>query len=180
MPIPTELAEGVRLRPLLLEDAGALADAYARNRGHLAPWEPIRPEDHYAEIGQAQRVADLLNEVDAGRHLALALTAGDLIVGTVNLSNIVRGPLLSGSLGYWIDADHQGRRLATKAVAATIEHARDDLGLHRLEAGTLLHNTGSQRVLLANGFVEIGVAREYLLIEGRWQDHRLFQRLLTS
>ena len=54
-----------------------------------------------------------------------------------------------------------------------------DLGLHRLEAGTLAHNTGSQRVLLKCGFTEIGLAPGYLKIAGEWQDHLLFQRLLS-
>ncbi len=51
------------------------------------------------------------------------------------------------------------------------------LGLHRLEAGTLLHNTPSQRVLARNGFRPFAVAESYLKIAGRWQDHVLFQRL---
>ena len=52
-----------------------------------------------------------------------------------------------------------------------------ELGLHRVQAGTLLHNRGSQRVLERNGFTPIGVAPRYLHIAGRWQDHLLFQRL---
>nr|WP_315850337.1 GNAT family protein [Arthrobacter woluwensis] len=58
-----------------------------------------------------------------------------------------------------------------------MEHGFSTLGLHRLEAGTLLHNTASQRVLLKNGFTVFGTAPRYLRIQGRWQDHRLFQRL---
>jgi len=52
-----------------------------------------------------------------------------------------------------------------------------ELDLHRLEAGTLVHNTASQRVLEKNGFVQYGSAPGYLRIAGRWQDHLLFQRL---
>jgi ribosomal-protein-alanine N-acetyltransferase len=49
------------------------------------------------------------------------------------------------------------------------------LGLHRIEAGTLTHNIRSQRVLEKNGFVRFGLARAYLNIAGRWQDHALYQ-----
>ena len=52
-----------------------------------------------------------------------------------------------------------------------------DLRLHRVEAGTLLHNAGSQRVLERNGFVRYGVAPAYLNIAGSWQDHALYQVL---
>lgn len=52
-----------------------------------------------------------------------------------------------------------------------------DLGLHRVQAETLLHNVASQRVLARNGFVRYGTAPQYLRIAGRWQDHAMFQAL---
>jgi len=52
-----------------------------------------------------------------------------------------------------------------------------DLGLHRLEAATLLHNTRSQRVLARNGFRPFAISEAYLKIAGRWQDHVLYQLL---
>lgn len=53
------------------------------------------------------------------------------------------------------------------------------LGLHRLQAETLVHNTGSQRVLTRNGFAPYGIAPQYLKIADEWQDHILYQ-VLTS
>jgi ribosomal-protein-alanine N-acetyltransferase len=50
-----------------------------------------------------------------------------------------------------------------------------ELGLHRIQAATLLHNLRSQRVLERNGFVRFGVAPAYLNIAGKWQDHALYQ-----
>ncbi len=52
-----------------------------------------------------------------------------------------------------------------------------ELGLHRVEAATLVDNHRSQAVLARNGFTRIGFAPRYLMIAGRWQDHLLFQRL---
>jgi ribosomal-protein-alanine N-acetyltransferase len=52
-----------------------------------------------------------------------------------------------------------------------------EYGLHRLQAGTLVHNHRSQQVLERNGFTRIGLAPRYLRIAGEWQDHLLFQRL---
>lgn len=56
--------------------------------------------------------------------------------------------------------------------------ARDTVGLHRIEASTLLGNAGSQRVPAKCGFEPIRMAPKYLRIDGRWQDCRLFQRVL--
>jgi ribosomal-protein-alanine N-acetyltransferase len=102
------------------------------------------------------------------------------IRGRVNINNIVRGAFWSADLGYWIDASRTGRGLATRAVAQVLDHARSELRLHRIQAATLRHNEGSQRVLAANGFERIGLAPEYLKIAGEWQDHLLFQRILHA
>jgi ribosomal-protein-alanine N-acetyltransferase len=62
-------------------------------------------------------------------------------------------------------------------VAGVVRQGFEGLGLHRVEAGTLLSNTRSQAVLERNGFVRFGLAPRYLPIAGEWQDHLLFQRL---
>jgi ribosomal-protein-alanine N-acetyltransferase len=62
-------------------------------------------------------------------------------------------------------------------VGFAVEQAKER-GLHRVEAGTLVHNTRSQAVLRRTGFTEYGVAERMLFIAGEWQDHTLFQRLL--
>ncbi len=93
------------------------------------------------------------------------------------LQNIVHGPFRSASVGYWVDAAHTGRGVAARAV----EHACAEalrVGLHRVEAGTMLHNAASQAVLRRCGFTHVGTAERYLFIAGAWQDHHLFQRVL--
>ncbi|MER7520417.1 GNAT family protein [Streptomyces sp. NPDC126499] len=104
--------------------------------------------------------------------------AGEVIVGSVTLSGIALGPFRSASLGYWVAEDHAGRGLATALVEEACRAAREELGLHRIEACTLLHNHASQRVLDKCGFERIGTAPRYLHIDGDWRDHHLFQRVL--
>jgi [ribosomal protein S5]-alanine N-acetyltransferase len=62
-------------------------------------------------------------------------------------------------------------------VADVIAIAFERLGLHRLQAETLLHNVASQRVLARNGFKPFAIAPAYLSIAGQWQDHILFYLL---
>jgi ribosomal-protein-alanine N-acetyltransferase len=101
----------------------------------------------------------------------------DQVVGRANLNNIVRGVFENASVGYWIDRDHTGRGLATAVVERVVGRARE-LGLHRVEAGTLVHNAASQAVLRRCGFERYGTAARYLYIAGTWQDHHLYQRIL--
>ena len=171
------LAEGYEIRPLSAGDAPALAAAYRRNRDYLAPWDPQRPASFYTDEGHAAEVTAQLEAEAHGRLRTWVLWQGDLAVGRIGLTNIVRGVMLSATVGYWIDQEHTGRGLATAAVQHTVVRA-EELGLHRLEAGTLLHNTRSQAVLGRAGFTEYGVAEKLLFIAGRWQDHVLFQRIL--
>ncbi|HZJ04274.1 MAG TPA: GNAT family protein [Nocardioidaceae bacterium] len=74
----------------------------------------------------------------------------------------------------------QRPRLATAAVRDIKRVAFEELGLHRIQAETLLHNARSKRVLERNGFVRIGMAPEYLKSAGEWQDNDLYQVLCES
>ena len=66
-----------------------------------------------------------------------------------------------------------------EAVRRMTALAFDELGLHRVQAETLVHNTRSQQVLHRVGFTRYGLAPQYLKIAGRWQDHVMYQ-LLTD
>ena len=65
----------------------------------------------------------------------------------------------------------------TAGVRATIPFVFDTLRLHRLEAACLPRNEASIRLLERVGFSREGLARRYLKINGRWQDHVTFALL---
>lgn len=106
------------------------------------------------------------------------LVADGSPIGTINLGSIALGPLCSGGVGYWVDQAWTGRGVATAALEEVCRIARDEVGLHRVEAGTRVDNLASQRVLAKVGFEQYGLAPRYLHVGGDWRDHRLFQRLL--
>ncbi|MET0990384.1 MAG: GNAT family protein [Glaciihabitans sp.] len=178
--LPRALPAGVSLRLATIDDAEPLAEAYTRNRVHLEPWDPQRTSDFFTVPVQRRTLAQQLNSHAAGSLLPLVLTTPREIIGRVTLSGITRGVFQSAALGYWIDSSFEGRGVMTAALRSVIRYSRDELGLHRLEAQTLLHNGASQRVLAKVGFTEIGMAPQYLRIAGTWQDHRLFQLLLED
>ncbi|MEW2139013.1 GNAT family protein [Streptomyces sp. NPDC005409] len=176
------IIDGVEMRSVAPGDAAGLAEAFARNRAHMAPTEPtlFRPDAFYTEAGQRERIEQQLESWAAGRLLPYVFVdvAEGTMLGTINLGNIQHGPLSSGGLGYWVDRAWHGRGLATAAAKEVCRIARDELGLHRVEAGTLVDNLASQRVLAKAGFEQYGLAPRYLHINGAWRDHCLFQRLL--
>lgn len=165
-------------RLISVADAPSLTARLCENREFLAPWDPIRDEDIFTVDAQRRIIARALDAHAGGTMAPLAILddAGG-IVGRITISGITRGAFQSGCIGYWVSASHNGRGIATSAVAAAKTLAFDELGLHRLQAETLIHNTASQRVLDRNGFVPYGIAPQYLKIAGRWQDHLLYQVL---
>ncbi|MBV9196047.1 MAG: GNAT family N-acetyltransferase [Solirubrobacterales bacterium] len=165
------------IRPLTLEDAEPLADVVRANREFLAPWQPIQDPELLTIPGQRTAIEQLLDDQQRGLTVAHVILDEHRIIGRVTLSNIVRGPFQSCNLGYWVGLADNGRGHASAAVAKIAKLAFSELGLHRIEAGTLLRNVASQRVLECNGFEWFGLARRYLQIAGRWQDHLLFQKI---
>ena len=164
-------------RPIELADAPALVDLLRVDRAFLAPWDPIRDESFFSLEGQREVVRDALALQRDGLGRVHVIVDEGSVVGRIALTGVVRGALQSCALSYWVASAHNGRGLATAAVGELLDVAFRDLGLHRVQAETLLHNVASQRVLARNGFVRYGTAPQYLRIAGRWQDHAMFQAL---
>ena len=165
-------------RLITLDDAVPLARLVRANREYLAPWFPVQNGAYFTEVGQREVLARDLARHEQGEMLPLAiLDAQGAVCGRINLNSIIRGAFQSASVGYWVSQSHAGRGLASAAAAEAVDVAFTGLGLHRVDAATLLHNTPSQRVLARNGFRPFAVAEAYLKIAGKWQDHILFQLL---
>ena len=134
-----------RTRLVQLSDAPTLTELLCHNRDFLAPSSPIRAEEFFTVDGQRAGIETVLDEHRQGSRLPhVILTEDGQVAGRITLNEIVRGPFQSCRMGYWVAAEHNGRGLATGAVRGIIRVAFEEVGLHRIEAGTLLHNVGSQ------------------------------------
>ncbi|MPZ95888.1 MAG: GNAT family N-acetyltransferase [Propionibacteriales bacterium] len=167
-------------RLVSIDDVTILAGLLGINRAFLAPWEPVRDDDYFTVDGQRTVIRAALDEYERGACLPhVILDESGQVVGRITLNGIVRGPLQSCSVGFWLSEADNGRGLVSAALRDIMRVAFEDLGLHRIQAETLLHNVASQRVLERNGFVRFGLAPAYLNIAGQWQDHIMFQVLTT-
>src|SRR5947209_4601544 len=164
-------------RLIRLDDAPAVAELYRTNQDFLAPWMPLRGRSFFTVAGRGRAIAETLALYRQGVVVPHVILDGTAVAGRATLSNISRDAFQSCNLGYWVGEAHNGKGLATAAVGELKRVAFDELDLHRIEAGTLLHNERSQAVLKRNGFVRIGIAAAYLKIGGVWQDHVLYQAL---
>lgn len=170
---------GVWLRPPQMSDYGPWAELRALSRAHLVPWEPAWPRDDLTKSAFRRRIKHYQREArdDLGYAFLLFEAETDRLMGGLTLSNVRRGVTQSAMLGYWLGAPFVGHGHMTAAVGALLPHAFEPLRLHRLEAAVQPANTRSVGVLRRTGFVEEGLARRYLKINGTWQDHLLFALL---
>jgi ribosomal-protein-alanine N-acetyltransferase len=165
-----------RTRLVSLDDAPALGRLLRADREFLTPYEPERDESYFTDDGQRQALADALQRHVEGSVLPrLILDDDGRVVGRITLTGIERGPFQNCRVGYLVAQGSNGRGFATQAVGEVVHLAFTEMGLHRVEAGTLVDNVRSQRVLERNGFVRFGLAPSYLRIAGGWRDHMMYQ-----
>ena len=169
-------SERVVLRPAERTDFDAWAGVRSESRRFLTPWEPSWTSDALSRGAFRRRLARYAADwrADQGYSLFVFRREDNQLMGGIGLTNVRRGVAETGSLGYWIGEPFARRGLMTGAVQALVPFGFGSLRLHRLEAACIPTNTASIRLLEKAGFVREGYAREYLCINGLWQDHLLF------
>lgn len=156
-------------------EARLVADYLARNREHLAPWEPDPPPGFYGEAYWRERLTQIRREEEQGRTMRVHLfdkgAKPARVIGTIGLANIVRGAFHCAHLGFGLDREREGAGYMREALEAVIAHAFGPMNLHRIEANHQPQNLRSAALLRRLGFVPTGYARDYLHIAGAWRDH---------
>jgi ribosomal-protein-alanine N-acetyltransferase len=173
---PRILTNRLHIRLAHANDLPALLRFYRENVDHLSPTSPLLPPDFLTEAFWLQQLARNNDDFAQGRALKLFLfdsSKPETVVGQISLNNIVYGAAYYCDLGYSLAEDRQGQGLMREALVSVISYAFDDIGLHRVKAAYLPSNEQSGRLLRRLGFVVEGYARDYLLIQGRWQDQIL-------
>jgi ribosomal-protein-alanine N-acetyltransferase len=171
--------DGVMLRAPQMADYAEWAALRETSRAFLVPWEPTWPADDLTRAAFRRRLRRYAEDVRTDQSYAFFVfrERDNILVGGLTLSNVRRGVAQAGSIGYWMGQPYAGLGLMSGAVRALIPCAFGALGLHRLEAACIPTNVSSISLLEKTGFVREGYAREYLCINGSWQDHLLYARL---
>ncbi len=178
-PMPAIAGSGIYLRAPQMADYAEWAQLREQSRNFLVPWEPSWPADDLTRGAFRRRLKRYAEDQRTDQSYAFLIFRAEdnAMVGGLTLANIRRGVSQAGSLGYWMGAPFVRRGYMTAAVRALIPFAFGTLRLHRLEAACIPANDASIRLLERAGFKREGYAREYLCINGKWQDHLLYGRL---
>jgi ribosomal-protein-alanine N-acetyltransferase len=176
---PSLDGRGVALRLPQMADFEEWAELRAASREFLTPWEPSWPADDLTRGAYRRRLKRYAEDWRADLSYAFFVfrKPDDMLVGGLTLASIRRGVAQAGSIGYWMGVPFVRYGHMTAAVRAVLPFAFGTLRLHRVEAACIPTNTPSIRLLERCGFAREGYARQYLCINGIWQDHLLFARL---
>jgi ribosomal-protein-alanine N-acetyltransferase len=157
-------------------DIPAIIDYLKSNDAHLSPFNPPKPDGLFTDTYWHERLLIQQEEFKSGRTIrlcAFSVEGASEVVGTLELSQIIRGPFQACYLGYGIAKKHEGKGLMSEAVCGVISYAFEELNIHRIMANHLPSNERSASLLKRLGFVREGLAKDYLFIGGAWRDHVL-------
>ncbi len=170
--------EHLSIRPVRLSDAGQLLDFYCYNRLYFEEWEPQRGEDFFTLAGMQAMLAEdeqAFAEKSAVR-FGLFDRHSQSLVGTCHFSQIVMGAFQACYLGFLLDERHKGQGLMFEGAGCCID-MMFRFGLHRIMGNYCPENVRTGKLLARLGFVQEGMATEYLYLNGRWRDHVLTSKI---
>lgn len=181
--IPTTLiSERLLLKQYALKDWQAWVEKRSLSRESVQRWEPFWADDVLTMQSFEKRVQFTRKAWDSDEAYYFLIwnrETNDLI-GGISLSRVSRGPEQTGLLGYWCSVDNQRQGFTYEAILKVLEFGFGSLGLHRIQATCMPANEASNNLLRKVGFVEEGLLRDYLQIQGKWEDHLVFGILKTD
>ena len=181
MKLPQIETPNTHIQLLPIEQSDLLCEYYQRNKEHLQTWEPHQNDEFYTNAfwqKQVESNLQMFNNKESVRLVAFNKEQTH-VIATCNFSNIVYGCFQACHLGYSIDKDYEGNGIMSEIVQASIKYMQNEFKLHRIMANYLPYNHRSAKLLKRLGFEKEGYAKDYLKINGQWQDHVLNALTLT-
>lgn len=168
--------KNIDISVLTPNDAEDILNYYLKNKEYLKPFEPDRDDNFYTIDVQRRNLIETYKQFLKGDSVNFGIYRAGKLIGKIQISNIVMGVFKSAFVGYSIDEDEQSKGYMKEALQLICKYAFKEIGLHRLEASTLVDNLRSQNVLKSCGFKKLGVNEKYLFINGVWRDHITFYK----
>ena len=163
----------MEIRLVDIVDAAGFAEYFSDNVEHFRPWQPIREAGYYSRESLTKRLADYEQQHAEGSAAHFVGLISGQVISHCSLTNIVYGPFRACFMGYGVSKNLEGTGTMSKVCQAAIEYAFGELELNRVMANYMPCNERSAHLLKRLGFSEEGVAKKYLKINGRWEDHVL-------
>lgn len=161
----------MKVRQAEAGDAAAIAHIY--NQGieeRLATLEtsPRSPEERRAWLANRE-----------ARHPVLVAVEGETVTGWASLNQFNPRPAYDhvADISVYVERAWRGRGVGTLLLGALEERARET-GFHKLVLAGFPENEAALALYRRQGFRVVGIYREQGLLDGRWVDVMLMEKLL--
>jgi ribosomal-protein-serine acetyltransferase len=169
------IADGIELKQFELEDADTLFAVVGRNREYLRQWLPWVDQTHSVDDIR-QFICGSMAQFEAGLGPNTGIWLDDVFAGSIGCHAIDLANR-SCSLGYWIEAGHQGKGTITRCCLKLLDYLFEEVGLHRVEIRCGTGNTRSCAIPRRLGFTQEGVLREAEWVNDHWVDLEVWSML---
>ncbi len=152
--------------------APALFDLVDNNREYLARWLPFPPL-----IKSVDDIAIFIEKsVESWRHgkaLVCLIQYRGAAAGIISFNKILEN-LSKAEIGYWLDQSLQGQGIMTRACAAMLRYAFDELALSKVEIRAAANNLASRAVCERLGCQLEGIITQSENLHGQILDHAVY------
>jgi ribosomal-protein-serine acetyltransferase len=166
------IGDGVELRAWREDDVQIAFDIVRRNSDHLKTFMRWMTPDYSLESARTFIIDSITNRLQK-KDLRLGIFHDSKLIGTIGF---VYFDLEAGKteMGYWIDREHEGRGIVTKACRVLIDYAFDELKLNRVEIRCSAKNLRSSAVPEGLGFTKEGVLRQSEVLHDGLHDFNVY------
>lgn len=169
-----------RVRPATAADAAAIARIYNQGiedrTGTLETQLRTSEERREWLAARGPRYPVVVAEPDAGDAAAPDALLG---WGSLNVFNPREAYRFVADFSVYVERAWRGKGVGSVLLARLVELAREH-GFHKLVLSTFPWNTGGIALYAKLGFRTVGTYREQGLLDGRWVDTTIMERLLDD
>lgn len=170
--VETRTAGGLEIRDATLDDASAIARIY--NQGI---------EDRVATLETQLRSPEERAEWLAARErrhpVLVAIDSTGAVLGWASLNRFNPRPAYDhvADFSVYVAREQRGRGVGDALLGALVERAQS-LGYHKLVLAAFPTNAPGMRLYERHGFTQVGVYHEQGMLDGRWVDVVVMERML--
>lgn len=174
-PVILRVDDSVELRQIGRDDAVELTELIDRNRPYLKEWLPWL-NNSTSLIDTARFIGRSIEQADDRNGLTLGIRCDGKLAGIIG-QHYVDSLNRRTEIGYWIDSEHQGRGIVTRATACLTDYAFREQDCNRVILHCAVGNLKSRAVAERLGFAQEGILREAEWLYDRYVDLVVYSML---
>ncbi len=140
-------------------------------------WHQSNTKAPFSKYLMEQYVMNAQQDIYAAKQLRLMIDTNKgeyKTVGCIDLFDFDPANRRAG-IGILIDENDRGKGYGKESLELMIDYVFDTLNLHQLFCNILETNEVSLNIFKAVGFKEVGLKRDWTMVDGVWQNEYLLQ-----